>query len=260
MICCTSFAAGFLCCLSSPLQRSPSAPSGGRGIRSIPEKSTNVMRALLHPPQPNACVQQLSTPRLRLRSPPVYWTDSDAAISATARHACAVSRLTMEGAGLALRHGLGCGVASPSFSPSLRFRSCASSPQRVAAAHHSTRIRALPGMQLARSLKCGVPLFSQGRSHLCSTLFSKQCRSGAGRSPQHRSVAQAADQSSVATTAPAPVIERPAETSVGNEGTPGASSSKSGSYPFAEIEPKWQRCGAACRPCSPCSLPEPPLR
>ena len=147
----------------------------------------------------------------------------------------------MERAGIALRHGLGRSVPSPKCTFSLLSASCGLPLQRTAAVNYVVNTRTFTTMRLARSFPCSVPLVGQGRSLLHNTLFNKQNRSIISRNSQQRCMAQAADQALGGS--PAPVIDRPAEASVGNEGTSAAGSSKAGGYPFAEIEPKWQRHG-----------------
>ena len=145
-------------------------------------------------------------------------------------------------AGLALCNGLGCGTPTPHFSPSSRAHNFVAPRKRVATAQLAAPMRLLASMRLARSQACSGTVIRQGQSLLLHrSLFGRETCKQTGRQPQHRCLAQAADQSSSAGGAATPVIERPAETSASNEGTPGASSSKAGGYPFAEIEPKWQR-------------------
>ena len=150
----------------------------------------------------------------------------------------------MERAGLALRYGLGRGIQTPccmlspvsnSYSPALLQNCCSTGDCNA-------NMRFFASVRLARSLaRTGTAIGPSQPPLVHRSMFTRGNRTTSSRNPQSRCVAQAADQASAAPAIAAPQDERPAEAGVSSEGTPGASTSKAGGYPFAEIEPKWQR-------------------
>ena len=150
----------------------------------------------------------------------------------------------MERAGLALRHGLGLGrgIHTPCFTLSPVSRSPLISQRGTATRNSNTYMRVFASMRLAHSLARTGPAMGPGQPPLVHrSTFIKSSRTTTNSNLNNRSLTRAASQSSAVPATTIPVEERSAEAEISNEGTPGASSSKAGGYPFAEIEPKWQR-------------------